>query len=941
MPDKEDKPEKEDITPEENEEEAEISDTDDSKQEEEEITFAKNLKLRSLSKEMEESYLSYAMSVIVSRALPDVRDGLKPVHRRILYAMHGLGLRSSGSFRKSAAIVGEVLGKFHPHGDTAVYDSMVRMAQNFSLRYPTVRGQGNFGSIDGDSPAAMRYTEAKLEKISDELLADIDKETVPWNDNYDGRYKEPSVLPARIPQLLLNGTTGIAVGMATSIPPHNLGEIIDGVIHLINNPEASIDDLMEFIKGPDFPTAGKIYDVEAIKSAFVTGRGGITMRARAEIEERKGDRYAIIITEIPYQVNKASLVEKIADLVRDKKIVGISDIRDESNKDGIRVVVELKKDSFPKKILNQLYKLTLMQTNFNMNMIALVDGIQPRLLNIKQVLEYFIVHRQEVVINRTKYDLKVAKARAHILEGLKVALDNIDKVIETIKKSDTKENAHEALMKKFELSDKQASAILEMRLQTLAGLERKKIDNEYKEKMALISALEAILADPKKILNIIKEELAEIKEKYADERRTEIIPYALGKFSNKDTIPNEPMIVILSKEGYIKRIPPATFRSQHRGGKGIIGVTTKEEDETRIIKHAKNHDNALFFTNKGRVFQLPVYEIPQTSRAAKGQPVVNLIQLGENEIVTAMLIMGEKFKGEALIMTTKNGTIKKTLVSGFSNVRKSGLIAIKLRQGDSLEWVREVSPENEVFIVTRNGQSIRFMEKNVRAMGRASMGVRGIRLKEKDRVVEMDVVTSKDAKLFVLMENGVGKRSKVSNYRLQTRGGSGVKTAKVTSKTGLVVGAKILEPHYEGDLIIISKKGQIIRMSLKDIPSRGRATQGVKLMRVKPDDKVSTLSIIRTDEIEKDLEESEKTAAKQRGKEAKQVKKGVEELIPVTPKEEETEEIEEAKEEKTPVKAKEKVKVAAKVKKVEKEDVHEKPKKKSGKKVDPKQTSLL
>ena len=840
---------------------------DKNTEDDEEITFARNLQRRNITKEMEESYLDYAMSVIVSRALPDVRDGLKPVHRRILYAMNSMGLRSGASFRKSAAVVGEVLGKYHPHGDTAVYDSMVRLAQDFSLRYPLVRGQGNFGSIDGDNAAAMRYTEAKLEKISDEALADIDKETVDWKENYDGKFKEPSVLPSRIPQLLLNGTTGIAVGMATSIPPHNLGELVDGIIHLIDNEEASIDDLMEFIKAPDLPTAGKVYDIEAIKEAYKTGRGGITMRARAEIEERKGGKYAIVITEIPYMVNKASLVEKIADLVRDKKIVGISDIRDESSKDGIRVVVELKKDSFPKKILNQLYKFTLMQTNFNMNMIALVDGIQPRLLNLKQVLELFIEHRKEVVTRRTQYELNVAKARAHILEGLKIAIDNIDKVIDTIRKAADKEVAHAALMKKFKLSEKQATAILEMRLQTLAGLERQKIEDEYKEKMLLISELEAILKSQKRIMGIVKDELAEVKEKYADERRTEIVPHGLGKFSIRDTIPNEPMIVMMSKEGYIKRVPPTTFRAQHRGGKGIVGVTTKEEDEIAIIKHAKNHDNALFFTNKGRVFQIPVYEIPKTSRQAKGQPIVNLIQLGEGERVTATLIAKDKFKGEYLVMATKKGTIKKTKADAYANVRKSGLIAIKLRDGDSLEWVREVSKENEVMLVSREGKGIRFKEDDVRDMGRASMGVRGIRLKENDYVVEMNVVKDKDAALFVLMENGLGKRSKIENYRLQNRGGAGVKTANLTAKTGKIAGASVLEPGVEGDAILISKKGVTIRMDLKSIPTLGRATQGVKLMRLKGADKVSTLSIIRTDIIQEEVEQGQKEAKEHRANE--------------------------------------------------------------------------
>ncbi|MFC1599744.1 DNA gyrase subunit A [Patescibacteria group bacterium] len=936
---KNEKPEEKD----QNEEIEEIETVESQLEEEEQIAFARNVKNRNITKEMEESYLDYAMSVIVSRALPDVRDGLKPVHRRILYAMNSMGLKFGASFRKSAAVVGEVLGKYHPHGDTAVYDSMVRLAQDFSLRYPLVRGQGNFGSIDGDSAAAMRYTEAKLEKISDEALADIDKDTVNFKENYDGKFKEPSVLPSRIPQLLLNGTTGIAVGMATSIPPHNLGELVDGIIHLIDNSEATIEDLMEFIKAPDLPTAGKIYDPEAIKEAYKTGRGGMTMRARAEIEERKGGKYAIVVTEIPYMVNKASLVEKIADLVRDKKIIGISDIRDESSKDGIRVVVELKKDSFPKKILNQLYKFTLMQTNFNMNMIALVDGIQPRLLNLKQVLEFFIEHRKEVVTRRTQYDLRIAQARAHILEGLKVALDNIDKVIDTIRKATDKEVAHTDLMKKFKLSDKQATAILEMRLQTLAGLERQKIEDEYKEKMKLIGELEAILKSQKRIMEIIVNELAEIKEKYGDERRTEIVPHGLGKFSTRDTIPNEPMIVMMSKEGYIKRVPPSTFRAQNRGGKGIVGVTTKEEDEVNIIKHAKNHDNALFFTNKGRVFQIPVYEIPKTSIQAKGQPIVNLIQLSEEEIVTAMLIAKENFKGEFLVMTTKKGTIKKTKADAFKNVRKSGLIAIKIRPGDSLEWVRESSKDEEVMIITRNGKCIRFKEGDVRNMGRASMGVRGIRLKEDDYVVQMDIVRDEKARLFVLMENGLGKTSLTSNYRLQNRGGSGVKAANLTLKTGKIAGAAVLEEEVDGDAILISKKGVTIRMSLKKIPTLGRATQGVKLMRMKTGDKVSTLSIIRTDEIQQQVEKSAKEAEEQRANEVENLIGSTKEKVANTNGEKPEKELVAVG-----VKVKKEATVEKKVKKTKTIAAPKKtPKKKEAKKTskkkitDPKQQSLL
>ena len=823
------------------------------------VEFADNIANKSVVQEMETSYLEYAMSVIVSRALPDVRDGLKPVHRRILYAMNEIGLRSSGSFRKSAAVVGEVLAKYHPHGDSAVYDSMVRMAQDFAMRYTLVRGQGNFGSIDGDNAAAMRYTEAKLEKISDEMLNDIDKETVDWRPNYDGRYKEPSVLPTKIPQLLLNGTTGIAVGMATSIPPHNLGELIDGIIHLAENPDSEIKELMEFIKGPDFPTGATIYSNNDILTAYETGRGGMVCRAKANIEEFKGGRHKIIITEIPYQVNKSSLVSKIADLVRDKKIKGISDIRDESSRVGLRVVVDLKKDSYPKKILNQLYKFTQMQTSFNMNMIALVDEIQPHLLDLKKVLEQFILHRKVVITRRTEYELKIAKARAHILEGLRIAIDNIDKVIETIRKSATKEEAHDNLMKKFKLSDEQSKAILEMRLQTLAGLERQKIEDEYKAKIALIEELEGILKDTKKVLQIMKEELAEIKEKYADDRRTEIIPHRVGDISLKDTVPNEPMIVILTKGNYIKRISPNSFKAQRRGGKGIIGGTTKEEDEIRQIKHANNHDELLFFTNAGRVFKLPVYELPQGSRQSKGQAIVNILQLEKDEGVTAILNAGEKYSGEFLFMATKKGTVKKTPIEDFKNVRKSGLIAIRLRKEDSLEWVRQTSGDDEIVLITKMGKCIRFHEKDARPMGRPSIGVRGIRLKEGDKVVEMDVIPDpENTELLVVMENGLGKMTKLTDYRHQNRGGSGVKTANITDKTGRVVGAKTIDRVTDADLILMSKSGQAIRLHTSAIPSRGRATQGVYLMRLRPNDKVASLSIVELKSEEEILEEQQK-----------------------------------------------------------------------------------
>lgn len=799
---------------------------------------------RDIVREMEESYLDYAMSVIVSRALPDVRDGLKPVHRRILFSMHELGLRSSAKFRKSATVVGDVLGKYHPHGDSAVYDSMVRMAQDFAMRYPLVKGQGNFGSMDGDNAAAMRYTEAKMERITDEMLADIEKDTVNFKPNYDDRLKEPTVLPSRIPTLLLDGSMGIAVGMATNIPPHNLGEVMNGVKHLIDNPEATIDDLMQFIKGPDFPTAGMIYDVEAIKTAYATGRGSIIMRGKAEIEEGKSGKSQIVITQVPYQVNKANLVEAMANLVRDKKVVGISDIRDESSRNEVRVVVELKRDAYPKKILNQLYKYTNLQTSFGFNMIALIDGIQPRLLDLKTILEEFIKHRQEVVRRRVEFELKVARARAHILEGLKIALDDIDAVIETIRKSETKEVAKENLMKKFKLSEIQAKAILDMRLQTLAGLERKKIEDELIEKLAFIKECEAILADPKKVLAIIKDEVQEILDKYADERRTEVVPHAVGQFNAKALIPNEEMIVARTTGGYIKRMSPTVYRTQARGGKGVIGMTTKEEDEIAQILHVKTHDDLYYFTDKGRVFRLPAYEIPVASRTAKGQAIVNLLQLDQEENVTAMLDLTQK-TGEFLFMATRHGTVKKTAVKDFDNVRKSGLIAIKLRDEDFLDWVHPTCDGDQVLIVTRNGQCIRFKQEDVRAMGRASTGVRGIRLKSDDQVVGMDIVKNEDtSRLLVVMENGLSKTTNVKEYRFQGRGGSGVKTASITQKTGKVVGARVLDSEMKGDLILVSKAGQMIRLPMEQVPTSGRATQGVYVMRMKAGDQVASLSLI-------------------------------------------------------------------------------------------------
>ncbi len=806
---------------------------------------------RGLVSEIEESYLSYAMSVIVSRALPDVRDGLKPVHRRILYAMHENGLRAGAKYRKSATVVGAVLGKYHPHGDTAVYDSMVRMAQDFSLRYPLVNGQGNFGSIDGDNAAAMRYTEAKMTKVAELMLGDIEKDTVDFRPNYDASAQEPSVLPTCVPQLLLNGTMGIAVGMATNIPPHNLEEVIRATTKLLRNPDSTIDELLEDIKGPDFPTGAEIYDGGAVKEMYHTGRGGIIMRAKSELEEMKNGRMSIIITEIPYQVNKSELIIKIADLVRDKKIVGISDLRDESNREGMRIVIELKKDAFPKKILNQLYKDTVLQKSFNLNMIALVDGIHPRLLNLKEVLEYFLSHRFEVIVRRTMFDLKVAQARAHILEGLKIALDHIDEVIAIIRAAATKEIAGEELIKKFGLSDLQAKAILEMRLQTLAGLERQKIEDELAEKMKLIAELQSILDSRDKQADIIEEELQEVSTKFGDGRKTKVHPYALGKFSAKDTIPDEEMLVVLTEQNYIKRMSPSVFRAQRRGGVGVVGAKTKDEDIIAKSVYGTNHNDLLFFTNLGRVFNLPMYEIPEAGRTAKGTPVVNLLQLQPEEKVTEILNLSRS-EGKYIVMCTTGGTIKKSDLELFKNIRRSGLIACGVKDGETLQWARMSTGADHIFIVTHEGKSIRFPEDGVRPMGRAAAGVRGIRLKDKDEVIQMDILLPESpAKLLTVMENGLGKMSKVSEYREQSRGGTGVKVANITAKTGKVAGARVIGEGMKGDLLIVTKNGQTLRTPLEGIKTAGRATQGVILMKNKKD-QVSSISIIHDEEIEVD-----------------------------------------------------------------------------------------
>lgn len=804
------------------------------------------INLRPIVTEMEESYLSYAMSVIVSRALPDARDGLKPVHRRIMYAMLKEGLLPSHKYSKCAGVVGEVLKKYHPHGDSPVYEAMVRLVQEFSMRYPLIDGQGNFGSIDGDNAAAYRYTECRLQKIALELLTDIEKDTVTFRPNYDGTVKEPTVLPSKLPNLLLNGTVGIAVGMATNIPPHNLNELIDAILHLTAHPTSTVEDLLEFVKGPDFPTAGFVYGKEALKQAYLTGRGSVAIRGKAEVEE-SGNRYIIRISELPYQVNKSVLIERIAELVNDKVIQGISDIRDESDRDGIRVIIELKKDSYPQKILNQLYKHTDLQTSFGYNCIALADGLQPRLLNLQELLQIFIDHRRTIITRRVTFDRDRAKERAHILEGLTIALDNIDAVIKTIRGSDSQEDARTALIKKFDLSLIQSNAILEMQLRRLAGLERKKIQDELKETLAFIKECEAILKDKKRVDSIMTDELKEIAKKYGDERRTVVVPHVVGEFSAKDTIPNSPMVIALTTHGYVKRLSPAQFRAQHRGGKGIKGMTTKEEDEILSIISGMNHDDMLYFTNTGRVFQLPVYELPQASRTAKGQAIVNLLQLQPGEKVAAM--MKSKLEGKThLFMTTVKGVVKRTELTEFENIRRSGLIAQKVPEGDELKWVVATSGKDEIFILTKKGMSIRFAETEVRSMGRAAAGVRGIRVRTGDHVVEAAVIADAEkSQLLVVMENGLGKATPVNLYRLQGRGGSGVKAAQLTPKTGDIVGGAMLQDGDQGDLICISKQGQAIRMKLSDIPSRGRATQGVIVMRLDTGDKVASTSVIMID----------------------------------------------------------------------------------------------
>lgn len=793
--------------------------------------------------EMSKSYLDYAMSVIVSRALPDVRDGLKPVHRRILYAMWSVGLKASGRFRKSATVVGEVLGKYHPHGDSAVYESMVRLAQDFSMRYPLVRGQGNFGSMDGDGAAAMRYTEAKLTPISEEMLYDIEKNTVDFAPNFDGSHKEPKVLPAKLPNLLLNGTMGIAVGMATNIPPHNLRELAAAIHHLIENPEASVEELAEFVKGPDFPTGGFIYNKKDILTAYATGRGGVVCRGKADIEEEKNGSYQIIISEIPYQVNKADLVEKIANLVKDKKVDGVKALRDESDKDGVRIVIELKKDSYPKKVLNSLYKNTNLQTTFHLNMLALIDGIQPRVLTLKMILEEYIKHRQVVVKRRTQFELDKAKDRAHILEGLMIALNHIDEVIKTIKASKDKEAAKASLIKKFKLSERQAVAILEMRLQNLANLEQQRIEDELSEKHKLIKSLEAILGSVTKMNKIVGEELRVLVEKFGDDRKTKVISGGIKDFSVEDLVPNEETVVMMTRDGYIKRLEPDTFKVQARGGKGVIGLTTKEEDTVQFMFSSMTHNDVLFFTTKGRAFQLKVYEIPQTSRIAKGTPVVNFLQLLSGEQVSSILPLEKAVFSKYLFFATRKGLVKKVDIEAFKNIRKGGLVAIKIKDDDSLIWVKPSSGSDHIQLISSKGQAIRFSETDVRSMGRGAAGVIGIKLHKNDFVIGMGVAkTDKERKrnyqILTIMSKGCGKRTNLGLYKIQGRGGSGIKTAKVTDKTGEITDAFLVnaDSMEDKDIIVISEKGQVIRTPFKTISVLGRDTQGIKIMRFKEDD---------------------------------------------------------------------------------------------------------
>lgn len=822
-----------------------------SKKESDKVRVAHGVLEREISEELRESYLDYAMSVIVSRALPDVRDGLKPVQRRILWTMWDDGLTHSAKFRKSANVVGAVLGRYHPHGDTAVYDALARMAQDFSLRYPLIEGQGNWGSVDGDSPAAMRYTEARLARITGELLTDIDKETVPFTPNYDATREEPKVLPAKLPNLLLNGTVGIAVGMATNIPPHNVSEVVDAAAHLIDHPESTTEELMRFVKGPDFPTGGIMFNKKAIVEVYATGRGPITCRAVCEVEERSSGQHNIIVTEIPYQVNKSELVAKIAELAQEKVIEGIRDLRDESDREGMRIVIELKSDATPQKVLNQLYKHTDLQKDFHLNLIALSGGLQPRIFSLKDVLAAYLEHRYAVVERAAAFDLKRAKERVHILEGLATALDVIDKIIATIKKSRDRENARENLIKNFKLTEIQATAILEMRLQTLAALERQRIEDELKEKRVLIKELEALLGSSRKIFAVIRKDLAEVKAAYGDPRRTRLEEAGLTEFKEEDLVPSEEVVIMLSQSGYVKRFLPAGVRSQRRGGTGLLGQETGDEDFARHFLSANTHDNILFFTNRGRVFQTKVYEIPQASRTSKGKLIQNFLDVPPGEDITAIVSYGQRsrIKDQGfLVMATRQGLIKKTPLADFGNVRRNGIIAIKLaadrgKGDDALGWVRLSSGSDEVILATAAGQAIRFSEAKLRSTGRAAAGVRAIKLTSGDYVAGLDIITTSDRekttsqRILVVTEKGFAKQTALKEYKVQRRGGQGVKTARVTEKTGRVIGARVL--GGEEELLALSAKGQIIRTRIADIRAAGRATSGVRIMRLREGDRIA------------------------------------------------------------------------------------------------------
>ncbi|MDT0004090.1 DNA gyrase subunit A [Listeria cossartiae subsp. cayugensis] len=804
-----------------------------------------------LNKEMRTSFLDYAMSVIVARALPDVRDGLKPVHRRILYAMNDLGMTSDKAYKKSARIVGEVIGKYHPHGDTAVYFTMVRMAQDFSYRNMLVDGHGNFGSVDGDMAAAMRYTEARMSKISMELLRDINKDTIDYADNYDGSEREPVILPARFPNLLVNGSSGIAVGMATNIPTHHLGEVIDGVLALSRDPEITIRDLMEYIPGPDFPTAGMIMGRSGIRRAYESGRGSITVRGRVDIEEKKNGKETIVITEIPYQVNKARLVERIAELAREKKIDGITSLNDESDRSGMRIVIEVRRDISASVIVNNLFKMTALQTTFGINMLALVDN-HPKVLNLKEILYYYLEHQKVVIRRRTEFELRKAEARAHILEGLRIALDNIDAIIKLIRGSKTSDVAKEGLMTQFNLSDKQAQAILDMRLQRLTGLEREKIEEEYQNLVALINDLKAILADDERILEIIREELEEIKLKYADKRRTEILAGDLVSLEDEDLIPEEEVAITLTKRGYIKRLPLSTYRSQRRGGRGIQGMSTHEDDFVEHLVATSTHDTLLFFTNTGKVYRSKGYEVPEYGRTAKGIPIINLLGIESQEQVNAVINLSEFTDDSYLFFTTKHGVVKRTTLSQFAKIRQSGLRAVELRENDELISVQMTDGSKNMIIATKHGQSIYFPEENIRVMGRTAAGVRGIRLREDDEVIGMEVLED-DEKVLVVTEKGYGKQTPASQYPLRNRGGMGVKTVTITEKNGNLVAMKTVTG--EEDLMLMTVSGVLIRFEIETVSQTGRSAMGVKLIRLDEDEKVATVAKVPKEEDEVELEE--------------------------------------------------------------------------------------